>query len=74
MTRRTKPPARCGSPSGPARHRREGTPVCEPCKVARREYESTYRASRRTSPVSDLAYTGKWVRVGLILRPERRAA
>jgi hypothetical protein len=29
----------CGTPRGNARHRRENTPVCEPCAAARRGYE-----------------------------------
>jgi WhiB family redox-sensing transcriptional regulator len=31
-------PARCGTRPGYKRHRREGTPVCEPCADANRTY------------------------------------
>lgn len=33
-----RPPARCGTRPGYKRHHREGTPVCEPCADANRNY------------------------------------
>ena len=47
------PTAVCGEPSGYAKHRREGTKVCDDCRRAyndyQREYQREYRAKRRKS-------------------------
>ncbi|MDD4866190.1 MAG: sigma factor-like helix-turn-helix DNA-binding protein [Mycobacterium sp.] len=45
-----RPPAACGTPGGARRHRRQGEPVCQPCKEAMaaawREYYRTHRDQR----------------------------
>lgn len=35
--------AECGTPAGYARHRREGTPICEPCRQVNRDRNKNYR-------------------------------
>ncbi|GGJ56160.1 hypothetical protein GCM10007173_13700 [Glutamicibacter ardleyensis] len=45
----TKPftPAPCGTAAGDARHRREKTPVCDPCKEARNKRRREERAKAK---------------------------
>jgi len=38
---------RCGTPSGEAKHRRLGEPICTPCAEARREYQRRTTANMR---------------------------
>ena len=42
-----RPSAVCGTRSGYNRHYREGTPVCESCRLAQRAWEREVRARRR---------------------------
>ena len=40
-------PHPCGTTAAAARHRKKGEPLCEPCRLAEREYHNAYRAERR---------------------------
>jgi len=41
-----EPSAACGTRSGRNRHYREGTPVCEACRQAERDYKQRMRSLR----------------------------
>lgn len=43
-------PAQCGTRPGYKKHRREGTPVCEPCQTANAEYAThRHHATKETA-------------------------
>lgn len=46
---RRRRPSSCGKPGGRTAHLRAGTPVCEACRVAWREYDRQSKARRRAA-------------------------
>lgn len=49
------PTARCGEPSGYARHRRLGEEVCEACRGAYNEYQRVYQRRYRAEKKREAA-------------------
>ena len=47
------PPAKCGTVNGRAKHRRDGTPICDPCRIAYNAYQRARSSKRpRTAQVA----------------------